>query len=221
MCAQYGIAHERIGRLAGCSRRRRCVSPSVDRRRRARLHPRGRGASRDHDRAAQLILKPLWRSCAATPACGCCVDGVSSFGAEAHRLRRRSLRGGGRDREQVSARRAGCLVCDRAARAPGAGGEPHLLPGSWPPGAPAGSAQYAVHARSACLLRLVEALREFAEQGGRAARYQHYAALAEQVRAGLAELGIAATCAAGGILGGAAFVSIAGGHQPTHGCTMR
>jgi len=44
----------------------------------------------------------------------------------------------------------------------------------------------AVHAYYA----LVEALREFEEQGGRAARYKQYAALAEQVRAGLAELGI-------------------------------
>ena len=33
-------------------------------------------------------------------------------------------------------------------------------------------------------------MREFAEQGGRLARYQHYATLAEQVRVGLAELGI-------------------------------
>jgi 2-aminoethylphosphonate-pyruvate transaminase len=33
-------------------------------------------------------------------------------------------------------------------------------------------------------------LREFADQGGREARYRHYAALAEQVRGGLAELGI-------------------------------
>jgi 2-aminoethylphosphonate-pyruvate transaminase len=39
---------------------------------------------------------------------------------------------------------------------------------------------------------LVEALREFEEQGGRPARYRHYAALAEQVRAGLEALGIAA-----------------------------
>ena len=37
---------------------------------------------------------------------------------------------------------------------------------------------------------LVEALREFDEQGGQAARYRHYAALAEQVRTGLAALGI-------------------------------
>jgi 2-aminoethylphosphonate-pyruvate transaminase len=37
---------------------------------------------------------------------------------------------------------------------------------------------------------LVEALREFADQGGRRARHAHYAALAEQVRAGLAARGI-------------------------------
>lgn len=39
---------------------------------------------------------------------------------------------------------------------------------------------------------LVEALREHAEQGGWAARHRRYAALAEQVRAGLARLGIGA-----------------------------
>lgn len=37
---------------------------------------------------------------------------------------------------------------------------------------------------------LVEALREFDEAGGLVARHAHYAALADQVRAGLAELGI-------------------------------
>jgi 2-aminoethylphosphonate-pyruvate transaminase len=49
----------------------------------------------------------------------------------------------------------------------------------------------AVHAYYA----LVEALREFAEGGGRRARHDSYAALAEQVRAGLAELGIRSTLA--------------------------
>lgn len=44
----------------------------------------------------------------------------------------------------------------------------------------------AVHAFYA----LVEALREFAEGGGRAARHRHYAALAEQARQGLAALGM-------------------------------
>ncbi len=38
---------------------------------------------------------------------------------------------------------------------------------------------------------LREALREYQEQGGRIARFQRYAALAEQVRSGLAQLGIA------------------------------
>jgi 2-aminoethylphosphonate-pyruvate transaminase len=46
----------------------------------------------------------------------------------------------------------------------------------------------AVHACYA----LVEALREYAEQGGRPVRHSRYAALAEQVRAGLAALGIEA-----------------------------
>src|SRR6185312_6383728 len=44
----------------------------------------------------------------------------------------------------------------------------------------------AVHAYYA----LLEALREFADEGGRVARHRRYAALAEQVRAGLAALGI-------------------------------
>ena len=51
----------------------------------------------------------------------------------------------------------------------------------------------AVHAYYA----LVEALREFQEQGGRAARYRHYAALAEQVRGGLGALGIQTAIATG------------------------
>jgi 2-aminoethylphosphonate-pyruvate transaminase len=46
----------------------------------------------------------------------------------------------------------------------------------------------AVHAYYA----LVEALREYEEQGGRIARYRRYAALAERVRSGLAALGIEA-----------------------------
>ena len=47
----------------------------------------------------------------------------------------------------------------------------------------------AVHAYYA----LVEALREYEEQGGRAVRYDRYAALAERVRSGLAALGVTAT----------------------------
>jgi 2-aminoethylphosphonate-pyruvate transaminase len=44
----------------------------------------------------------------------------------------------------------------------------------------------AIHAHYA----LVEALREFEQQGGRVARHQRYAALAERARAGLAPLGV-------------------------------
>ena len=44
----------------------------------------------------------------------------------------------------------------------------------------------AIHAHYA----LVEALREFEDQGGRSERHRHYAALAEQARAGLAALGV-------------------------------
>src|ERR1700743_161090 len=44
---------------------------------------------------------------------------------------------------------------------------------------------------------LVEALREYEEQGGRIARYRSYAALAEQVRGGLASLGIDGAIPAG------------------------
>jgi aspartate aminotransferase-like enzyme len=51
----------------------------------------------------------------------------------------------------------------------------------------------AVHAYYA----MVEALREFEDEGGRSARYKGYAALAEQVRGGLAELGIDPALAAG------------------------
>jgi 2-aminoethylphosphonate-pyruvate transaminase len=47
----------------------------------------------------------------------------------------------------------------------------------------------AVHAYYA----LVEALREYQEQGGRAVRYDCYAALAERVRSGLAALGVTAS----------------------------
>jgi 2-aminoethylphosphonate-pyruvate transaminase len=42
---------------------------------------------------------------------------------------------------------------------------------------------------------LVEALREYEEEGGRPARHARYAALAEQARAGLAKLGMAAVLA--------------------------
>ena len=119
------------------------------------------------------------------------LDGVSSFGAEPLDFADDESGGGGGDGQQMPARRAGCLVRDRAPRRPGARSEPHLLPGSAAHRPCPGSAQYAVHPCRACVLRPREALREYAEQGGRTRASARYAALAEQVRAGFAALGIA------------------------------
>ena len=73
-----------------------------------------------------------------------------------------------------------------AARALARRCQPHLLPRSWRRGRCRISAIRPSHRPCMRIMRCVEALREFAEQGGRPARYRRYAALAEQVRAGLA-----------------------------------
>jgi len=121
---------------------------------------------------------------------GLLVDGVSSFGAEALDFADSSL-------IAVAATANKCLhgvpgasfvVVRRAALAQAASRTYYLDLGRLvrlqdqrnTPFTPSVHAYYA----------LVEALREFDEQGGLAARYRHYAALAEQVRAGLAALGI-------------------------------
>jgi 2-aminoethylphosphonate-pyruvate transaminase len=120
------------------------------------------------------------------------VDGVSSFGAEAldftdggvaavaatankclHGVPGVSFVMVRRDALALAARRTYYLDLGRLAQLQDQRGTPFT---------PAVHAYYA----------LVEALREFAEQGGRPARHRHYAALAEQVRAGLAARGIAA-----------------------------
>jgi 2-aminoethylphosphonate-pyruvate transaminase len=118
------------------------------------------------------------------------VDGVSSFGAEAIDFGDRSL-------SAVAATANKCLhgvpgvsfVMVRREALAGAFGRTYYLD----LGRLAGLQDQrntpftpAVHAYYA----LVEALREFEEQGGRAARYRQYAALAEQVREGLAAFGI-------------------------------
>jgi 2-aminoethylphosphonate-pyruvate transaminase len=120
------------------------------------------------------------------------VDGVSSFGAEAFDFGDASI-------ASVAATANKCLhgvpgasfvIVRRSALAHAAsrtyyldlGRLASLQDGRGTPFTPAVHTYYA----------LVEALREFAEQGGRQARHEHYAALAEQVRAGLAALGIEA-----------------------------
>jgi len=120
------------------------------------------------------------------------VDGVSSFGAEQIDFADRSLAG-------VAATANKCLhgvpgvafvIARRDALAQAVGRAYYLDLGRLgqlqdqrnTPFTPAVHAYYA----------LVEALREFEEQGGRQARYRQYAALAEQARAGLANIGIEA-----------------------------
>ena len=118
------------------------------------------------------------------------VDGVSSFGAEAIDFSDSSL-------SAVAATANKCLhgvpgvsfvvvkrsALERVTRRSyylDLGRLSRLQDGRDTPFTPAVQATYA----------LVEALREFDEQGGRIARYRHYAALAEQVRSGLAALGV-------------------------------
>ena len=134
-------------------------------------------------------LRPLAALCRAHGV-GMLVDGVSSFGAEAFDFSDSSL-------QAVAATANKCLhgvpgvsfvVARRSALERAAVRTYYLDLGRLvrlqdqrnTPFTPAVHAYYA----------LVEALREFAEQGGRIARYRHYAALSEQVRFGLAALGV-------------------------------
>jgi len=136
-------------------------------------------------------LKPLGELCRAHGV-KLLVDGVSSFGAEALDFSDSSL-------EAVAATANKCLhgvpgaafvIVRRNALAEAASRTYYLDLGRLAKlqdqrGTPFTPAVHAFYA-------LVEALREFAEAGGRQARYLRYAALAEQVRAGLAERGIEA-----------------------------
>ncbi len=134
-------------------------------------------------------LKPLAELCRARNL-GLLVDGVSSFGAEQIDFTDRCV-------SAVAATANKCLhgvpgaafvIVRRAALAQAASRTYYLDLGRLArlqdqrntPFTPAVHAYYA----------LVEALRELEEMGGRRARYQHYGALAEQVRAGLAAAGI-------------------------------
>ena len=136
-------------------------------------------------------LKPLGELCSARGV-KLLIDGVSSFGAEAIDFSDSSL-------EAVAATANKCLhgvpgaafvIVRRSALAEAASRTYYLDLGRLAKlqdqrGTPFTPAVHAYYA-------LVEALREFAEAGGRQARYLRYAALAEQVRAGLAECDIEA-----------------------------
>jgi 2-aminoethylphosphonate-pyruvate transaminase len=196
ICAQYGIAHERIvgdwmqapdhvainAQLASQAKNSRFTHVAVVH------HETTTGRLND-----LRVLAGLCREHGAALL----VDGVSSFGAEAidftdptmsavaatankclHGVPGAAFVLVRRNALQTAASRTYYLDLGRLAR---------LQDERNTPFTPAVHAYYA----------LVEALREYEEQGGRAARCNRYAALAERVRAGLAGLGVTAAIPAG------------------------
>ena len=189
ICAQYGIAHERVvgdwmqapdyaaiaAQLASAPKNSAFTHVAI-------VHHETTTGRLNDLRA----LAGLCRECGAALL----VDAVSSFGAEAIEFTEPALSAVAatankclhgvpgaafvivrRKDVQAAASRTYYLDLGRLAR---------LQDERNTPFTPAVHAYYA----------LVEALREYEEQGGRLARYDRYAALAERVRAGLAALGI-------------------------------
>lgn len=190
MCAQYGIPHERVSGSWMDAPDLHAIATVVEK---AMSHgkPFSHLAVVHHETTTGRLtdLRAVAELCRMRDL-RLLVDGVSSFGAEEIDFADRSL-------AAVAATANKCLhgvpgtsfvmvrrdslanACSRAyyldlGRLAGLQDERNT------PFTPAVHAYYA----------LVEALRELEEQGGRAARYRHYAMLAEQVRAGLAALGI-------------------------------
>jgi 2-aminoethylphosphonate-pyruvate transaminase len=189
MCAQYGIAHERVIGSWMEPLDLRSVVSKLD------AAPRGEAFTHvavvHHETTTGRLndLRPLGELCRAR-GLRLLVDGVSSFGAE-------NIDFGVGSLTAVAATANKCLhgvpgvafvITRRAALAEASSRTYYLDLGRLgrlqdqrnTPFTPAVHAYYA----------LVEALREFADEGGRKARYERYAALAEQVRAGLADLGM-------------------------------
>jgi len=189
MCAQYRIAHERIigswmeaPDVAAITARLDATSGEAPFTHLSVVH---------HETTTGRLndLRPLADLCRSRDL-GLLLDGVSSFGAEALDFAQGGL-------SAVAATANKCLhgvpgvsfvIVRREALARAASRAYYLDLGRLArlqdqrntPFTPAVHAYYA----------LVEALREFAEEGGRPARYAHYKALAEQAREGLAALGI-------------------------------
>lgn len=180
ICAQYGIAHERV--IGSWMEPLDLAAVAGDFTHVAVVH---------HETTTGRLndLKPLMKLCR-EKGLGLLVDAVSSFGAEDIDFSDESL-------HAVAATANKCLhgvpgasfvIVRRTALAKAASRSYYLDLGRLArlqdqrntPFTPAVHAYYA----------LVEALREFADEGGRAARFKRYAALAEQVRAGLRALGI-------------------------------
>jgi 2-aminoethylphosphonate-pyruvate transaminase len=191
ICAQYGIAHERVvfswmrapelttvaARLDAATGNARFTNLAVVH------HETTTGRLND--------LQSLGELCRARDI-GLLVDGVSSFGAEALDFTDTSLNAVAATANKclhgvpgvsfVIVRRSALTRAERRTYYLDLARLARLQDQRDTPFTPAVQAFYA----------LAEALREFAEQGGRAARYRHYAHLAEQVRAGLSRLGIEA-----------------------------
>jgi 2-aminoethylphosphonate-pyruvate transaminase len=190
MCAQYGISHERVSGAWMDAPDLRAIAAAAEK---AAAHgnPFSHLAVVHHETTTGRLtdLKALAELCR-TRDLRLLVDGVSSFGAE-------EIDFANPDLSAVAATANKCLhgvpgasfvmvrreslgsACTRAyyldlGRLAGQQDQRNT------PFTPAVHAYYA----------LVEALREFEEQGGRMARYRQYSALAEQVRAGLAAIGI-------------------------------
>jgi 2-aminoethylphosphonate-pyruvate transaminase len=185
MCAQYEIAHERVIGSWMESLDLRAIGTRLDGGTFTHVgvvhHETTTGRLND--------LRPLSQLCRER-GLGLLVDGVSSFGAEVIDFEDESV-------HAVAATANKCLhgvpgvsfvVVRRTALAQAASRTYYLDLARLArlqdqrntPFTPAVHAYYA----------FVEALREFAEQGGRTARFERYAALAEQVRAGLGAIGI-------------------------------
>jgi 2-aminoethylphosphonate-pyruvate transaminase len=191
MCAQYRIAHERVigswmeaPDLAAITARLDAASSEAPFTHLSVVH---------HETTTGRLndLRPLADLCRSREL-GLLLDGVSSFGAEELDFAHGGL-------TAVAATANKCLhgvpgvsfvIARREALARAASRAYYLDLGRLArlqdqrntPFTPAVHAYYA----------LVEALREFAEEGGRPARHRHYEALAEQAREGLAALGIPA-----------------------------
>lgn len=191
ICAQYGIAHERMRREWMQPLDPEAIAGLLDAA--VASTPFTHLAVVHHETTTGRLndLGPLGALCRARGV-QLLVDGVSSFGAEALDFSDVSL-------ASVAATANKCL---------------HAIPGvsfvivRREALADAASRTYYLDLRRLARLQderntpftpcvqayyaLVEALREFTDQGGRLARYRHYAALAGQVRTGLAALGIGA-----------------------------
>jgi 2-aminoethylphosphonate-pyruvate transaminase len=189
ICAQYRISHER---LSGDWMRAPDLDAIADR------IDASSGASRithiavvHHETTTGRLneLTALGEICRARGV-GLMVDGVSSFGAEALDFGDASLCAvaGTANKCLHGVPGASFVIVRRGALARAASRTYYLdlsrlarlQDERGTPFTPAVHAYYG----------LVEALREFADEGGRAARHRRYAALAEQVRAGLAKFGI-------------------------------